>query len=128
MPPCENNAEERFLAWLDSAVSTIAKFEAQARAVLKNGGGSAEYADIMLEKAEFIAELHDDARPYLRELRAEARAHADARLRAFSDSAERALNINSPFYMSALLFPENHKPGDPNNLELLSNEMRAKLL
>ena len=36
---------------------------------------------------------------------------------AFSFSAGKALDLNSVFYMSALLYPEDYADGDTNDLE-----------
>jgi hypothetical protein len=43
----------------------------------------------------------------------------------FSMSASTALRIGSVFFMTALLYPEDHKPGDPNDLEVYIGELRG---
>ena len=40
-------------------------------------------------------------------------------LHGFSESAEKSLQVNSPWFMSALLYPEDYREGEPNNLEKL---------
>jgi hypothetical protein len=52
------------------------------------------------------------------------RSYPAERLRAFSASAALALRLNSVFFMSALLFPEDHRPGTPDDLTLLAEETR----
>ena len=63
----------------------------------------------------------------LEALEEEDRAYAAARLRAFSASADQGLSLGSIFYMSALLFPEDHRPGEPDDLAVLLAEMRRRL-
>ena len=52
-------------------------------------------------------------------------AAAGERLNGFSLNASNSLRIGSVFYMSALLYPDEHKPGAPNNLEFLPAEVRG---
>ena len=49
---------------------------------------------------------------------AQERERLHHRLRAFSASANNALRLGSLFYMSALLYPEDHKPGQPDDMQV----------
>ncbi|MCL1890396.1 MAG: hypothetical protein FWF99_07865 [Desulfovibrionaceae bacterium] len=109
-----------FPAWLEQAAAKIAEYERQGRAALND---EAAYRAIMLEKALYLAGLDAEAQPYLQTLEEKERLYPASRLRAFSASADQALNLESVFYMAALLFPEDHQPGDPNELEELALEM-----
>lgn len=40
------------------------------------------------------------------------------RIRRFANSARNGLQLKSVFYMSALLYPDDHVPGQPDNLRL----------
>jgi len=51
-------------------------------------------------------------------------AEISTRLEQFSMSAGAALRIGSVFFMTALLYPEDHKPGEPNDLETYISELR----
>lgn len=41
-------------------------------------------------------------------------------------SASTALRIGSVFFMTALLYPEDYKPGDLNDLEAYIEELRVR--
>lgn len=47
-------------------------------------------------------------------------------LETFSASAEKGLALNSPFYMSALLYADDHKAGQPDNLMLCIRRLAAE--
>ena len=68
-------------------------------------------------KAELLANMAEDAAPLLEAMNPERRPMVEHRLDMFSQSARRSLDIGSVFYMSALLYPDDHKPGEPNTLE-----------
>ncbi len=48
------------------------------------------------------------------------------RLERFAQNASQALAIGSVFYMYALLYPDNHVKGEPNDLELLAEEIQRR--
>lgn len=72
----------------------------------------------MCEKAELLIALSDEAKPLLASLPGEARFNLALALERFSGSARNAIQLNSVFYMSALLYPDDHKKGEPDNLQL----------
>lgn len=121
------SSEADFLKWLDRAEKKIAGFEASAGEYSRKGD-SAAYAEVLREKAEFLADLHEDARPFLAALPPEAGAFAERRLGEFSASAERGIELGSIWYMSALLYPDEHVPGEPNNFELFAGIVRGMLV
>ncbi len=49
------------------------------------------------------------------------------RLERFAENASRALSIGSVFYMYALLYPDNHIKGEPNDLDLLAEAIQERL-
>lgn len=121
------SAPQQFMDWLQQAVDRINEFEARGRAAAV-GGEQAAYSAAMRAKAELLADLEDEARPYLEKIADEtALSYARSGLAAFSRSAGQALDLDSVFYMSALLFPEDHQPGRPHDLELFRDEA-ARLL
>ena len=68
--------------------------------------------------AESLAALAEDAKPLLAPLPGELRFNLALALENFAAGARTALRLNSVFYMSALLYPDDHKSGDPDNLTL----------
>ena len=65
-----------------------------------------------------------DPAGYLEELPEQLQDQAGHRLHRFSASARNALRIGSIFYMSALLYPEDHKPGQPDDLQVFIRRLR----
>ena len=47
------------------------------------------------------------------------------KLEQFSMSASTALRIGSVFFMTALLYPEDHKPGEPNDLDAYIEKLKG---
>lgn len=107
-----------FLNFLREQVRHLAEIEALAHKLLHEAGDDAGYRKAMQEKASWLANLATNARPYLEALPLEAQPMLEHRLHMFAQSAQRSLDIGSVFYMSALLYPEDHQPGQPNTLEL----------
>lgn len=92
--------------------------EKDAREILQKNYSEESYRAIMRQKATLLASLHKLATPAIAELpQTEQTKAIDEGLMRFSQSASSALNLNSVFYMSALLFPEDHEEGTPNDLE-----------
>lgn len=81
-------------------------------------GDTPGHNEHMRLKAELLAAMAEDAKPLLEPLPGETRFNYALALEGFSASARMSLRLNSIFYMSALLYPDNHKPGQPDNLTL----------
>ncbi len=124
------SASPTFMDWLDQQVLKIAALEARARELLArdNGGddGGDAYRAVMRDKATLLANLAQEGEKFLPSLPAHLRQAAGDELRRFSHSAKSSLGLNSVFFMSALLYPEDHKPGQPNDLELFRDELRTE--
>ena len=96
----------------------VTTLEKEAREILQKNYSEESYRAIMRQKATLLASLHKLAAPSIAKLpQTEQTNIIDERLMRFSQSASNALNLNSVFYMSALLFPEDHEEGAPNDLE-----------
>ncbi|WP_147821193.1 hypothetical protein [Salidesulfovibrio onnuriiensis] len=109
------------IALLEKRAQQIRSLEERADKVIQEQGDQEGYERIMREKATLLAELYEDTR---------ALSHGfddmvDARLERFSQSAFSSLKVGSVFFMSALLYPEDHKPGDLNDLERFIETLRG---
>jgi hypothetical protein len=111
--------------YLDRKAQAVKDIETRAEAILLGKGDQTAYQELMREKAQLLASLAEDARPLVLALPEQRADEADTQLEAFSMSAGNALRIGSVFYMSALLYPDDHKKGEPNNLEIFAAEVRA---
>ena len=83
--------------------------------------------DTLVEEADapiLLASLEEEGEAYLEELPEQLQDQAGHRLHRFSASARNALRIGSIFYMSALLYPEDHKPGQPDDLQVFIRRLR----
>lgn len=107
-----------FLDFLREYARRVRETEESALNLLHDRNDESGYREGMRQKAALLAGLHDQAAPFLADLPADRRAAVEDRLRAFSGSARNSLDIGSVFYMLALLYPENHQPGQPNDLEI----------
>ena len=116
-----------FLQWLEERHAQVMDAEGRALACL-NGGDKEGYNTLMRTKARLLAAMTEDAKPLLASLPGEVRFTYLSTLEAFSGSARTALSLDSTFYMSALLYPDDHQPGQPDNLALCLERMRAQQL
>lgn len=105
-------------AWLRAQHDNIMKAEQDALALMKSGD-IAGYNAKMHEKATLLANLASAAETQLENLN----PVIQARLAQFSASAATALDLGSVFYMSALLYPDEHKPGEPDNFQKLIDSL-----
>jgi len=104
---------------LDMARETaraIRALEAEALDALHNKGDQETHRFKMMEKCELLAELPEHAEPYLK-----GDDPLSERLRSglkdFARRGNMALDLESIFFMSALLYPDDYQDGEPNDLE-----------
>lgn len=113
------------IAWLRARHADIMTTEREALALME-AGDIPGYTAKMRAKAESLAALAKDAAPQLAALPEPLRDRLAAALRRFSQSAAMALRLDSVFFMSALLYPDEHKPGEPDNLALFIDQVEAQ--
>lgn len=110
--------------YLAETARTIRSLEEQAKQCLGTEY-SKEYDMLMHKKANILADLYYNAQKQ-DSGQVQNLAEIQKKLRTFSRSAETALSLNSSWYMFALLYPEDYKNGEPNNLEKLIQEIKLK--
>lgn len=108
--------------FLQQACATVKHVENDAQVALTAGNVDV-YRQLMLQKAQFLASLERSGQKYLPTLPADRQERVADRLRGFSASATNAISVNSVFYMSALLYPEDYMQGTPNDLELFTQSL-----
>lgn len=113
-----------FAEWLEARCQDVAALEARGKAAAAAGDADA-YRDAMRQKAELLADLFRNATPYLDGLAPDLRETVVKQLKRFSAAARHSLSLGSVFYMSALLYRDDHKEGEPNNLEVFRDGIRA---
>ena len=118
----DQNAAEALaglIQWLRERHDRIMTVEAEALRLLESG-------DTPGHNAKMRAALGEDAKPLLAGLSGELRFNLALALERFSGSARNALGLNSVFYMSALLYPEDHKQGEPDDLTVCIDRMERE--
>ncbi len=110
--------DQAFILWLKKQHEEIMDCEKKAYECL-DAGDKAGYSVHMHEKAEKLKDLDRLSRPFLKDLDSGERAEVMESLARFSEGAATALSLDSLFYMSALLYPDDHREGDPDNLQKL---------
>lgn len=110
--------------WLRARHAAIMALEQEGLALLKKGDKEG-YNAMMRAKAESVAALAKDAAPVLAPLPEAERERILNGLMRFSQSAATGLRLGSVFYMWALLYPDEHKPGEPDNLALFIDGLEA---
>ncbi|SHN59499.1 hypothetical protein [Desulfovibrio litoralis] len=102
------------------ASEEIFKLEDDAKKLLtKPDYNKEEYKELMVKKAKCLLTLPNEYEKLIKEKPELSDDIIEDKLRTFSNGANNALQLGSLFYMSALLYPDDHKPGEPNNLEKL---------
>ncbi|MDR0339012.1 MAG: hypothetical protein LBH65_01910 [Desulfovibrio sp.] len=120
--PSSADALSALLSWLRERHAEIMGHEKAALAALEKNDTDG-YRRFMVDKAVRIAALGEDAAAPLAALPDDIREAASSALRRFSGGAQNALRLDSSFYMSALLYPDDHKKGEPDNLQRLIAEL-----
>lgn len=116
---------EEVADWLDGCAAKIAELEIRARDLIERDLDQDGYKALMREKALLLAGLGDEAAERLAGESGPEAQRILRRMDKFSASAASALEIGSVFFMSALLYPEDHAPGDKNDLEAFILTIRS---
>lgn len=117
----------RLLGWLTNKHAAIRTLEDKAKKALYQENDETAYRELMRDRTEVIAGLGDEAEGFTAALPdADLAAMVVDTLSGFSAGARNALRISSIFYMSALLYPDEHKEGDPDNLERFIRELEGR--
>jgi len=111
------------IEFLEKTNANVLRLEAEGEEALQCGG-QRDFQIKLEEKAKILSALGEKAWKYTGKIEGALGAEISTRLEQFSMSAGAALRIGSVFFMTALLYPEDHKPGDPNDLETYIEELR----
>ena len=105
------------ISTLQEKASTIREIEENAQKILKNKGDVQEYKETLTQKAQLLTGLPQAVEPFFEDLPRDIQTEARIRLEEFAGNAQQALEVNSPFFMSMLLYPEDYRQGENNDLE-----------
>lgn len=111
---------------LEHTAKTIRDLETQAQQALENGD-PATYKNLLKRKCQTLEELPQAVESALQALPPEQRKEVAAQLDGYAHRAAQALELDSVFFMYALLYPESYQPGEPNDLEHYLRQLQANL-
>jgi hypothetical protein len=104
------------LGMVRDTAESIRALEKDGWEALHSRGDKDAHRAAMLEKCELLADLPERAGHYLKG-GGEAADQMRRGLKDFARRANMALDLESVFFMSALLYPEDYRDGDLNDLE-----------
>ncbi len=113
---------------LQNAAENIRRIEAEAQDALFSRDEREHHRQKLREKAMLLVELHERVEPYLDGMEAKIRDEIESGVNNFARRATQALGLSSTFYMSALLYPEDYKEGEMNDLERFIDGIKSKNL
>ncbi len=108
------------LGRLESVAQKVRELECLARIALYEQDDPTAYRNLLYEKAELLMAVGDLADEFC------LPDDVAEKLLRFSRNAQQAMELQSIFYMGALLYPDNYRENTPNELELVIQELRAK--
>lgn len=116
---------ERLITLLSQAASEIKELEVEAKRLLYQCGDQQGYYLRLRQKAILLSGLADE----VMELDVTPRVNAliQEKIGGFSFEADRALRLDSVFYMAVLLYPEEHQEGGANELEMFVHSLQEHL-
>lgn len=123
MPSSSTEPRIAMATWLKDKAGGISSLEREAEKALYENGDRATHRARLVQKAQLLAAIKDDAAPLLAKLLEPLRGVMESHLAAFSRSAATALSLDSVFYMSALLYPDEHVAGEPTNLDVVIHSL-----
>jgi len=122
----QKQALAELISFLEDKAATVRRLEKEGDAVLTAEGQHAFQVKLE-EKAELLASLGEKAWKLTDAVGGELGKSIAMQLEQFSMSASASLRIGSVFFMTALLYPEDHVPGEPNDLDVFITELKSKL-
>lgn len=126
MTPRENTSNA--VSALQSAAERIRRIEDEAREALFTRDDPETHRQKLQEKTMLLMELPELVGPFCDGMEKDVRAEFETGLNSFAMRAAQALELSSIFYMSALLYPEDYREGDRNDLEFFIDRLRIKYL
>ena len=111
---------------LQRAAERIRRIEAEAREALFSKDDPETHRLKLEEKTMLLIELPERMGSFYDGLDKGARRELEKELDSIAMRAERAMELSSIFFMNGLLYPEDYKEGDPNDLEKFIDRLKIK--
>lgn len=117
----------KIIDYLKEAAASVRELEAEAEDALFNKDDADIYRSKLEQKAVLIIDLESELEDFMTGLDPLVSRRIKAGLSRFALSAERGLGLGSLFYLSALLYPEDHVEGEKNDLENFIGMLKRSL-
>ncbi len=115
---------DELISVLSKQAEQVGHLEALAATMVHDPQQKQRYRSILEEKARLLSGLANLTQPITKKMVPEKATHVRSMLSKFSQSATSSLRIGSPFYMAALLYPQDYQQGQPNDLELFIQQLK----
>jgi hypothetical protein len=112
---------------LRDGAARVGMLERDARNALYEDKDTGRHRALMEQRARTLIDLESRTADLLDALPEAERRQTRLALRAFADGARTALDLGSVFYMSALLYRDNHEAGEPDKLRALVEDLETRL-
>ncbi len=116
-----NDRLAEIISKLQNVSLKIRTLEEEASDFLYKQGDKVKYGAKLREKTDLLVKLPAMVEENRSLLSSSIKSMITDKLGGMSFSAEKATQLDSIFYMSALLYPEDYKKGDMNDLESFIN-------
>ena len=113
----DRNSIQKLIQALEAAAQEIRILEAQGKKALFSDDDKETYTRKLNEKAFLLMELPEMAASFLEKIERDAARDIRFVLNDFARRAGQAMELSSLFYLSALLYPDDYREGDKNDLE-----------
>jgi len=117
---------DELITVLSEQAEHIKQLETHAAQLVQQRGQIQRYRSVLEEKARVLAGLVQVTQSITKKMPPAEAAPLQQALSRFSQSASTSLRIGSHFYMSALLYPQDHQQGQPNDLEVFIADLKEK--
>ncbi len=118
---------QNMLKFLEDTAENLRNLESKASDNLYTLGDEEAYKHLQFQKTDVLIDLPNRAQKLLEPLEPELQSLVTKGLRAFADEAARAKRVNSVFYMSVLLYPDEVENSSPQAFDLFVEKMRHKV-
>lgn len=113
----DRSSIQKLILALEAAAQEIRILEAQGKKALFSDDDKETYTRKLHEKAFLLMDLPEMAAPFLEKMERDAARDIRFVLNDFARRAGQAMELSSLFYLSALLYPDDYREGDKNDLE-----------
>jgi hypothetical protein len=118
--------KEHLVAALEDIAGRIRELEEEAMSCLQEPSDGELYRRIQRKKAELLADLPDQLGELTTALSAWHFEALQTALEEIAEDARMAIKVDSPFYMSLLLYSEEQGEGEANDLQKLIAWLRCE--